>query len=189
MVWDPFAPLEGRTPSVVVARNRQYNQARLILTTPACSRTEVMVINEMSGRLERAGDYATEDEALTALHAQGFAAEHRASALLGFVATGCLAGALLASKTREKGVLPGGHAVHVVVDANWLLLPLGPLATAAAAAGVPQGALPTELLPSEEMDFWRSIQAVTLDNAHYYCWTADLTRPFPSFHPAQDPEP
>ena len=32
-----------------------------------------------------------------------------------------------------------------------------------------------------------NLQSFTLNNAHYYCETADITRPFPSSHPVSDP--
>ena len=34
--------------------------------------------------------------------------------------------------------------------------------------------------PRSDADFWRTVQQYTLNNAHYYCETADLSRPFPS---------
>lgn len=62
--------------------------------------------------------------ALSSLHALGYEAEHRGDALLGYVATRCVAGVLLATRTREKGVLPGGHALLTLTESAWLLLPL-----------------------------------------------------------------
>lgn len=39
-------------------------------------------------------------------------------------AVGATAGLLLATRVREKGVLPGGHTVHLVTDSQWVLIPL-----------------------------------------------------------------
>lgn len=44
-------------------------------------------------------------------------------------------------------------------------------AAAAALAGLPP--------PKADADFWRAVQQFTLNNAHYYCETADVSRPFP----------
>ena len=41
----------------------------------------------------------------------------------------------------------------------------------AALAGLPP--------PRRSAEFWRALQQFTLNNAHYYCETADISRPFP----------
>jgi hypothetical protein len=33
--------------------------------------------------------------------------------------------------------------------------------------------------PKGDTEFWRALQQFTLNNAHYYCETADISRPFP----------
>jgi hypothetical protein len=48
-------------------------------------------------------------------------------------------------------------------------------ATAAALAGLP----PPGRGGADAADFWRALQQFTLNNAHYYCETADISRPFP----------
>ena len=45
------------------------------------------------------------------------------------------------------------------------------VAAAAALAGLPP--------PKQDLEFWRALQQFTLNNAHYYCETADISRPFP----------
>lgn len=47
-------------------------------------------------------------------------------------------------------------------------------AMAAAAAG-----LPPPRAAAAAQEFWRALQQFTLNNAHYYCETADISRPFP----------
>ena len=42
---------------------------------------------------------------------------------------------------------------------------------------------------AQDLAFWTSMQQYTLNNAHYFCETADLSRPFPSTFAAQDPAP
>lgn len=99
----------------------------------------------------------------------------RGAAILGFTATETLAGVLLASRVSTKATLPGGHAINLVSEARWELLPLE--------------AVPTPFTAAAEQEFWRSMQQQTISGVHYYCETADLTRPFPSSHQATDPEP
>lgn len=40
-------------------------------------------------------------------------------------------------------------------------------------------------LPKVEAEKLQLLREFTLDNAHFYCETADITRPFPSLHPVQ----
>lgn len=162
----------------------------------------------------------------------------RGYALLGYAAAGATAGVLLATRVREKAVLPGGHTVYAVTDSAWAMVPLQvrgrvrgslfagwaccccccvrrscdcgssagmqcctggtqarlcrvplsdhvlPLqneaadaAAAAALAGLPP--------PRADGDFWRAMQQFTLNNAHYYCETADISRPFPRCVPVK----
>lgn len=48
----------------------------------------------------------------------------RGCALLGYAVAGPTAGLLLATRVREKAVLPGGHTVYAVTDSQWTLVPL-----------------------------------------------------------------
>jgi SacI homology domain len=102
----------------------------------------------------------------------------RGTTLLGYTATDTLAGILLATKVTTKATLPGGHSINLVTDGRWELLPLD---SSSSATNNPTAA-------AEEQEFWRSMQQHTVGGVHYYCETADLTRPFPSSHPPTDPE-
>ena len=62
--------------------------------------------------------------ALSKLRPQGYEVALRGCALLGYVAAGCTVGVLLATRVRKKCTLPGGHAVFLVVDSQWVLIPL-----------------------------------------------------------------
>lgn len=173
-----------------------------------------------------------QSEALDHLQARGYELVERGCALLGYAVAGPTAGLLLATRVREKAVLPGGHTVYAVTDSQWTLVPLqvrsgawqggaGLLASqqgwsshgvpvpgaaccrgsrmlpivhqppvhlpalfaqneaadaalAATAAGLPP---PRAAVAAQE--FWRALQQFTLNNAHYYCETADISRPFP----------
>lgn len=58
------------------------------------------------------------------LASRGYDVCLRGSALLGYVAAGGTAGVLLATRVRKKCTLPGGHAVYLVVDSQWVLIQL-----------------------------------------------------------------
>ncbi len=116
--------------------------------------------------------------ALAALTKQGYMEIARGTTLLGFTATDTLAGLLIATKVTTKATLPGGHSINLVTDARWELLPLD---SSSSATNHPT-------IAAEEQEFWRSMQQHTVGGVHYYCETADLTRPFPSAHPPTQPE-
>ncbi len=44
-----------------------------------------------------------------------------------------------------------------------------------------------QALSQKELDRLALLPEYTLDNAHYYCETADVSRPFPSRHPVGAP--
>lgn len=67
---------------------------------------------------------ALQSEALAQLHSRGFELAERGSALLGYVMAGPAAGVLLATRSKEKAVLPGGHTVYAVTDSQWIIVPL-----------------------------------------------------------------
>lgn len=100
------------------------------------------------------------------LRKQGFIEVLRGSALLGFVIAETLSGVLIAVHTVPKVTLPGGHIVHMVAEAQWVLTPLQ------------RTARPTVVI--SEQEFWRLIQQNIVSGCHFFCETADISRPFPS---------
>lgn len=79
--------------------------------------------------------------ALGMLRGRGYEVAQRGCALLGYVAAGGTAGVLLATRVRKKATLPGGHAVYLVTDSQWVLIPLqvGPGRAGAGAPGAGWG--------------------------------------------------
>ena len=120
------------------------------------------------------------------LKGQGYDTVDRGHALLGYAAVGATAGILLATRVREKGVLPGGHTVLLVTDSQWVLIPLQNEAASAICAAALAG---VQAPARQDQEFWRSVQQFTLNNAHYYCETADISRPFPSAEDPANPNP
>jgi hypothetical protein len=131
-------------------------------------------------------------EALGRLRMLGYEAVERGFALLGYAAAGGSAAVLLATKLKTKCNLPGGHVIYSVTDSQWVMLPLSPSGATdpnpspSASGSHGQGGGGD---PRQDADFWRTVQQYTLNNAHYFCETADITRPFPSHHPVSEPEP
>lgn len=76
-----------------------------------------------------------QSEALVQLQDRGFEAAERGSALLGYVVAGPCAGVLLATRSKPKATLPGGHTVYAVTDSQWVIVPL--LVSAAAGRATP----------------------------------------------------
>ena len=67
---------------------------------------------------------ASQAEAVSHLVACGYEVFQRAATLLGYAAVGSTAGILLATRLRKKAELPGGHAVYLVTESQWVLVSL-----------------------------------------------------------------
>lgn len=186
-----FSPASSRQSSIALLRNVGTGDHRIVTSISTRKSTEVLRINLRTGRLELENDawsessYENESEALDHLQSRGYEVAERGYALLGYGAAGATAGVLLATRVREKAVLPGGHTVYAVTDSAWAMVPLQNEAADAAAAAALAGLPP----PRADGDFWRAMQQFTLNNAHYYCETADISRPFPSERDPRDPAP
>lgn len=141
--------------------------------------TEVLAIDPSTGELHFDLEVTYEDEhsALFQLEKRGYETIERGYALLGYAVVGSMAGILLASRVKDKGTLPGGHSIYLITENTWVMVQLH------------QSSGNNTYMSAVEStnEFWRSVQQHTLNNAHYYCETADLTRPFPSSHPPTDP--
>jgi hypothetical protein len=172
----PFAPAAHRSSSVVVLRHERWQQYRIVVSLSTRRSTEVLEVDAThggGGALVLAANHVFPDEA-SALEAQeqsGFYPIVRGSALIGYVAAASQAGVLVATRVFPSAVLPGGHAIHAVQEAQWVMLALD------------------GLLSLEEERFWASIQQHTIAGTHYYCETADVTRPFPSSYSPSEPRP
>jgi len=207
-----FDPPVGRKSSVVILDRRvdEYSRIyRIVTSISTRSSTEVLEVGSEDGCLSFPTDHAFTDEvrqyttiedfidscslrnfaelvsrldihplfrlqasALEAQNRLGFEEVIRGAALLGFTATKNAAGVLLATRLTTKATLPGGHKVFLVSEARWEIMPLHPTSD-----------------PSPyESDFWRCIQQHSISGTHFFCETADLTRPFPSRYHVSDPD-
>ncbi|KAI8110287.1 hypothetical protein M9435_001965 [Picochlorum sp. BPE23] len=181
----PFDPPIGRKTSIIVLKKVLYegkDDVRIVTSLSTQSSTEVFEIDSEHGVLRFASESVFTDEAsaLSALEKQGFQIQTgiRGSALLGFVSTETVAGVLVAVQTMPKVTLPGGHILHLVTDAQWVVVNYKNF----------NGIHPSVL--AAEQDFWRLLQQNNVSGTHYFCESVDVSRPFPSdyasFHPDQE---
>ena len=168
-----------RSTSVVVLKrvNSLEEELRVLISLSTTNETICLVVE--AGRLTSlSAAFSDEATALTVITRQGFFEVLRGTSLLGFASTlsvqhlerhrgeATSAGVLVATKTATKIRLPGGHAVQLVTEAQWVT---------ASSKWVP-----------EESDFWKMMKQEDIAGSHYYCETLDLTRPFPSGKPPED---
>ncbi|KAK9818315.1 hypothetical protein WJX72_010447 [[Myrmecia] bisecta] len=176
-----FQPNAKRNTSCLLVRSKDSEQYSLITSLATRWDTQLIKIDPKGGRLQfdnRKGVdvFATEGEALDrlALSEQHEIVE-RGCALLGYAPVGNVGMVLLATRVRPVATLPGGHVVKLVAESKWLQVPLQEFGDHG------------KRLSPEEMDNLQQLPNYTLNNAHYYCETIDITRPFPSSQPVASP--
>ena len=96
-----------------------------------------------------------------------------ASAILGYGAFGSYGLLLVATKLEATiANLPGGGCVYTVSESQWIRIPLQ--------YPQPQG--------RGELKNVQELCDVDIDGKHYFCETRDITRPFPSQMPFDNPD-
>lgn len=164
-----------------IAFVKTANRHCLIISLSTREDSLVVKLNGNSGRPHHTGQrgddvFDSEEEAVEHLRGTSNDLEiTRGVALLGYVAVGNRGLVLLATRTRVCVTLPGDHDVKLVVGSKWLEFRLEGASVAGSA------------LSKAEMDKLMLLREFTLDNAHYFCETLDITRPYPSQHHIQDP--
>lgn len=88
------------------------------------------------------------------LRERGYEVAQRGCALLGYVAAGGTAGVCLATRMRKKATLPGGHAVYLVTDSQWVLIPLQVRTAGSAASNCCQRLLQEGGLGTDVVQTW-----------------------------------
>ncbi|XP_057415949.1 probable phosphoinositide phosphatase SAC9 [Lotus japonicus] len=94
-------------------------------------------------------------------------------AILGYAALGNLALLLIATRLTAGVGLPGGGCVYTVAECQWIKIPLQ--------NAMPQG--------KGEVKNAIELTELDIDGKHYFCETRDVTRPFPSRMPVDQPDP
>lgn len=96
-----------------------------------------------------------------------------AKALLGYATLGSFGLLLVATKLIASiPTLPGGGCVYTVTESQWIKISLQ--------NPQPQG--------KGEIKNIQELTELDIDGKHYFCETRDLTRPFPSHMPLQNPD-
>lgn len=96
-----------------------------------------------------------------------------AKAILGYTALGSFGLLLVATRlTASIPNLPGGGTVCTVTESQWIKIPLQ--------NPQPQG--------KGEVKNVQELPDLDIDGKHYFCETRDITRPFPSRMPLQNPD-
>ena len=131
---------------------------------------QLIAVEPSTGRLVHAhepqvdlfGTVADAFDHLTVTRGLAVRAQTPAAALLGYFALEGVAYLLVATRVTTDATYPGGHAVYTVADSAWLRIPLD------TAAGAPL---------RREQKGVEVLTQYTLNGYHYYCETADITRP------------
>lgn len=96
-----------------------------------------------------------------------------ARAILGYAALGSFGLLLVATKlTASVPNLPGGGCVYTVTESQWIKIALQ--------IPQPQG--------KGEVKNVQELTDLDIDGKHYFCETRDITRPFPSHLPFDEPD-
>jgi hypothetical protein len=117
------------------------------------------------GRVPGLDVFPSEASAVQHLKHRGLANKQvtHGCALLGCAVFGDTAVTLIARKVRTAVVLPNGHEVLTVTEAQWIRVPLRN---------------PAAVLTREERANVQSLTEIPLENLYFFCETFDVTRAF-----------
>ncbi|KAK9827235.1 hypothetical protein WJX81_000601 [Elliptochloris bilobata] len=164
--------------SIILTRSKATDQHCLVTSLSTREDTQLILIDPEDGRLKYSNSpgidtFSCEGEALDFLaDVDPYEILERGVALLGYAAIGSAGLVLLATRTRPAAALPGGHVVRLVTESRWVNVPLQ------------DGG---RRLTPEEAERVDMVPNFSLNNAHFYCETADVSRGFPSARPAGAP--
>ncbi|KAJ4973876.1 hypothetical protein NE237_007050 [Protea cynaroides] len=169
-----------RNTSVVVA-TLDTGEVYIIVSLSTRNDTQVICVDPTTGALcynGKLGDnvFKSENEALNSITNGSIWLCKRkicAFAILGYAALGSFGLLLVAKKlTATIPNLPGGGCVYTVTESQWIKIPLQ--------NPQPQG--------KGEVKNVHEFSELDIDGKHYFCETRDITRPFPSRMPLQNPD-
>ncbi|CAM8897025.1 unnamed protein product [Rhodiola kirilowii] len=170
----------SRSTSVVVI-TLDTNEVYIVVSLFSRTDTQVIYVDPTTGALrytERKGYdvFESENEALSYITCQSkwlCRSKIFARAILGYAALGSF-GLLLVATKLDKSIpnLPGGGCIHMVTESQWIKIPLQ--------NPQPQG--------KGEIKNVQELSEIDIDGKHYFCETRDITRPFPSRIPLQNPD-
>mmetsp|Transcript_40468 Transcript_40468/g.72680 ORF Transcript_40468/g.72680 Transcript_40468/m.72680 type:complete len:334 (-) Transcript_40468:869-1870(-) len=167
-----FTPPKLRNTAVLFVRVLLSGEHFLLASLSMRSDTLLIRIDPIDGHLHfdwREGVHVFPNEMKALEYLKPFGdldVRARACAILGYAALNDVALMLLATRVRVAVTLPGGHQIMTVSESQWMRVPL---------QGTGEGQMSREELRKLE-----SLTEFPLDGAHFFCETADITRPFPS---------
>ncbi|KAK4425168.1 putative phosphoinositide phosphatase SAC9 [Sesamum alatum] len=169
-----------RDTSVVVV-TLDSSEVYIIVSLSTRTDTQVIYIDPTTGALRYTAKqgydvFRTQNEALNYITNGSkllCKSVTHARALLGYAALGSFALLLVATRlTASIPNLPGGGCVYTVTESQWIKIALQN----------PQVQSKTENKNIQELT------ELDIDGKHYFCETRDITRPFPSRMPVQNPD-
>mmetsp|Transcript_40321 Transcript_40321/g.114154 ORF Transcript_40321/g.114154 Transcript_40321/m.114154 type:complete len:819 (+) Transcript_40321:201-2657(+) len=175
-----FSPAKKRDTAILVVRLLVSGDHYIVVSLSTRDETLLLRIDPVDGALRfewKPGVtvFTSELKAIESLMPFGeLDVSVRASAFLGYAVLNEVACLLLATRVRPAMTMPGGHQILTVTESQWIKIPL-------------QGGSMGRQLSREELRKVDSLLEFPLDGAHFFCETADATRPFPSEHSPSDP--
>ncbi|XP_047334553.1 probable phosphoinositide phosphatase SAC9 isoform X2 [Impatiens glandulifera] len=174
------SPVRIRETSVVVV-TLDSGEVYIVVSLSTLTDTQVIYIDPTTGALRHNGKlghdvFSSQTEALDFV-TNGSKWLCRsilyARAILGYAAFGSVGLLLVATKLNASiPDLPGGGYVYTVIESQWIKVPLQN----------PQAQGKGEVKNIQELT------ELDIDGKHYFCETRDITRPFPSRMPLQQPD-
>jgi len=159
------------------------NKFYIIIKSSLRRNVEVVRIDRFSGALKFSFTvgrdiFPTEAAALDNLKREGnVEVVGTGKHILGYIVIGSTGLLLLAEKVRVSATLPGHHEVKTVAASKWHRIPLQQ----------PETEPPSNMARDEQAKGIDKITTFPIDGAHYFCETLDITRPFPSDRPVNQP--
>ncbi|KAK3204241.1 hypothetical protein Dsin_018287 [Dipteronia sinensis] len=175
------SPVGGSGDTSVVIATLDTGEVYIIVSLFSRSDTQVIYVDPTTGSLRYHGKlgfdvFRSQKEALDYITngSQWLCKSTTyARVILGYAALGSFGLLLVATRlTASIPNLPGGGCVYTVTESQWIKIPLQ--------NPQPQG--------KGEVKNVQELAEIDIDGKHYFCETRDITRPFPSRMPLQNPD-
>ncbi|KAK9157513.1 hypothetical protein Scep_004087 [Stephania cephalantha] len=179
ITWYMTEKDDDEETSIVVV-TLETSEVYVIASLSTRNDTQVIYVDPTTGGLSYKGKighdiFTCEDEALNYVTngSRWLCKSICAKAILGYSSLGSFGLLLVATKLIATiPNLPGGGCVYTVTESQWIKIPLQ--------NPQPQG--------KGELKNIQELAELDIDGKHYFCETRDITRPFPSRKPSQEPD-
>mmetsp|Transcript_18976 Transcript_18976/g.56880 ORF Transcript_18976/g.56880 Transcript_18976/m.56880 type:complete len:452 (-) Transcript_18976:2122-3477(-) len=173
-----FWPVTGRRHGTFLIVTTTQGRLFIVCSVVARDDTQIVSVCPMTGTLQYralAGMdlFPSEASACEYLLSQGhrISRRKRAYALIGYLVVGRTANLCVADDVRRDLALFGGHVVNTVLSSVWIKVKLS---------------YPSPPIRKSEEHNLQQLCSFVLDELHFFCETADVTRAFPSTHRVDD---